>query len=319
MKIIFFGNTKYSVIVAKSLHNEYGLSSIVTIPDRPIGRKKILTPSPVKQFALENNIPVLNGDSFYSSSGAKRSREVSKDSSRPIRQAQGRQARTISIYDIAKLQPDFLIVADYGLILPKELLAIPKFAPLNVHHSLLPKYRGPSPAPTAILNGDKISGVTIIQMTGEVDAGPILAQKEYQLKPDETTDSLLTELNTLGGKLVVDVIKNYETLKPIAQDESAASMTKRMTKQDGYIDFSNPPSPEQLDRMIRAYYPWPTVWTRAFLRPRLASQGEALQKESIVKFLPGNLIQVEGGKPMSVKDFLNGYPEMKGVIEKLFV
>lgn len=307
MKIVFFGNTKYSVIVAKKLHNEYGLSSVVTIPDRPIGRKKVLTPSPVKQFALEHNIPVLTGDSFYSSSEAKRSREVSS-----------RQARTINIEEIVSFNPDFLVVADYGLILPKALLQIPKYAPLNVHHSLLPKYRGPSPAPTAILNGDKVSGVTIIKMTSEVDAGPIFAQKEYTLKPDETTDSLLTALNTLGGKLIVDVIKNYGTLKPITQDESAASITKRIAKQDGYIDLANPPTPEKLDRMIRAYFPWPTAWTRIVLRLNL-DQGSTFQKERIVKFLPGQKLQVEGGRPMPLKDFLNGYPEFKNTIEKLFV
>lgn len=279
MRVVFFGNTKYSVIVAKTINTEYGLSSIVTIPDRPLGRKKTLTPSPVKQFAVEENVPFVEFDKLVQ----------------------------LAIDQLARLKPDFFVVADYGLILPKEILDLPKFAPLNVHHSLLPKYRGPSPAPTAILNGDKISGVTVIKMTDEVDAGPILTQKEYELKPDETTDSLLTTLNTIGGGLVVDVIKNYQSIKPIPQDESKASMTKRMTKQQGFVDLANPPSPEQLDRTIRAYYPWPTVW--AILRTK--------NQELRTKFLPGQKLQVEGGKPMSVKDFINGYPEMKGIIQKL--
>ena len=153
-------------------------------------------------------------------------------------------------------------------------------------------------------------------MAEEVDAGPILAQKEDQLKADETTDSLLTILNTLGGKLVVDVIKKYETLKPVAQDESAASMTRRMIKQDGYIDLANLPSPENLDRMIRAFHPWPSVWTCVVLRSHLV-QGETLQKERVVKFLPQQKLQVEGGKPMSIKDFINGYPQMKEMMHKL--
>lgn len=279
MKIVFFGNTKYSVIVAKTLHKAFGLTAVVTIPDRPLGRKKILTPSPVKHFAVTNTIPCLTFDKLDESAIAK----------------------------IGQLQPDFLIVADYGLILPQRLLTVPKYTALNVHHSLLPKYRGPSPAPAAILRDDKISGVTIIQMTDKVDAGPILAQKEYTLKPDETTDSLLTALNSLGGKLVVDVIKNYSVLTPKSQDESKASMTKHMTKQDGYIDVNNPPSPEQLNRMIRAYYPWPNVWT--ILRTK--------NHELRTKFLPGQKLQVEGGKPMSIKDFLNGYPKMKDTIGKL--
>lgn len=289
MCVVFFGNTKYSVIVAKALHEAFGLTAVVTIPDRLLGRKKILSPSPVKQFAVTHTIPCLTFDKLGESAIAK----------------------------IGQLQPDFLVVADYGLILPQRLLTVPKNAALNVHHSLLPKYRGPSPAPTAILHGDKISGVTIIQMTDKVDAGPILAQKEYALRPDETTDSLLTTLNALGGELVVAVIANYKSITPTQQDESKASMTKRMTKEDGYIDIDNPPSPDKLDRMIRAYFPWPNVWSKANLRGQ----------EKVIKFLPCKaspyeanfLIQVEGGKPMSLKDFLNGYPEMKQVIERLEV
>lgn len=305
MKTAFFGNSKYSVIVASVLHKKFDLTAVVTIPDRPIGRKKTLTPSPVKQFATEHNIPVIAIDSLSKSGLA-----------------------NLGVGPLIAAS-DFLVVADYGLILPDEVLAIPKFAPLNVHHSLLPKYRGPSPAPTAILNGEKISGVTIIKMTDTVDAGPILAQKEYVLKPDETTDSLLTSLNTLGGGLVIEVIANYQSIKPAPQDETKASLTKHMTKQDGYIDLANPPSPEKLDRMIRGYFPWPNVWARTPLRLNL-NQGSTLEKEHVIKFLPRKvspyeakaqeriLIQVEGGKPMSVKDFLNGYPEMKGKITKLF-
>lgn len=283
MNIVFFGNTKYSAIVVRALHDKFKLAAIITIPDRPTGRARILTPNPAKTFAAENNIPVLTFD------------KLTADTITTIEQLNNQAI-------------DFLIVADYGLILPKILLTLPKYAALNVHHSLLPKYRGPSPAPAAILNGDDATGVTIIKMTEKVDAGPILAQQEYRLAPTETTDSLLTKLNQLGGELVIEVIQSLahpEGVITQPQDESQATYTRRFTKQDGYIDVNNPPDLAKLDRMIRAFYPWPGVWTLWRLKES-KSQGV---KEKIVKFLPGRLIQMEGKKAVLLKDFLHGYPD----------
>lgn len=280
MRIIFFGNTKYSAIGARIIHEQLSLSHVVTIPDR-LDKKDLYIPGPVKAFAIEKQIPVM---------------EVEKLTQEKIDY-------------IAGLQPDFLVVEDYGLILPKRLLELPKYAPLNVHHSLLPKYRGPSPAPTAILYGEKVSGVSIIHMNEKVDAGDVYAQQPYTLKPTETTDSLLTELNKLGGELAVSVIKEICTneAKPRKQEENEASLTYYMKKTDGFFTVDNPPSPEQLDRMIRAYYPWPGVWTRI----------EINGQTKIVKFLPNKQIQVEGKNPMGIDDFYNGYPELKQQIEKL--
>lgn len=287
MNIIFFGNTKYSTIVAQALFERYGLSSVVTSGDRPVGRQKELTPNPVRQFTTSNQIPVIITDKL--------------------------DATIVS--QLKKSAPDFLVVADYGLILPKELLKVPRYAALNVHHSLLPKYRGPSPAPSAILAGEAVSGVTIIRMTEKVDSGNILAQQEYALTPAETTDSLLTQLNKLGGQLIISVIDSFVkgVVKSIPQDEKKATFTRRLTKQDGFIDLDNPPKPEMLDRMIRGYYPWPTVWTQLRIR----------NQELRIKFLPNNKLQVESGKPMSYKDFINGYPETRqifgalGLLERL--
>lgn len=280
--IIFFGNTKYSLIGAKIIHEALGLTQIVTIPDRA-NRRGRLTPSPLKIFGIEKHIPVM---------------EINK-------------LDDAAIEHIASLRPDFLVVEDYGLILPAKLLATPKQASLNIHHSLLPKYRGSSPAPTAILSGDKITGVTVMKMAEKVDAGDILAQKEYEMKPDETTDSLLTVLNKLGAELIIPIIKDYESVSKRAtiQDESKATFTKMMKKEDGFIDVTNPPEAAKLDRMIRAYFPWPTVWTK------LSINGQ----EKMVKLLPEKKIQVEGKNPMSMKDFINGYPELKTIIQKLFL
>jgi len=279
MNIIFFGNTKYSLIGAQIIHNQIGISHIITIPDRPDKRGR-MQESPLKTFGNANNIPVI---------------EVDKITDETIEQ-------------IKKLKPDFFVVEDYGLILPEKLLEIPKVAALNIHHSLLPKYRGSSPAPTALLNGDKITGVSVIKMTAQLDAGDILRQEEYEIQPDDTTDSLLTILNKLGGELIVPILKDYENVKAVPQDESKVVFTKMMKKEDGYIDINNPPQAEKLDRMIHAYYPWPTVWTKMTIN----------EQEKIVKLLPGNKLQVEGKNPLSVKDFINGYPQLEETIKKLF-
>ncbi len=281
LKILFFGNTKFSLIGAQIVHEKLPFSLIVTLPDRP-DKKGHLTPNPLKTFALEQNIPYLL---------------VNKIADETVKQ-------------ISELEPDFLIVEDYGLILPTELLKLPKYASLNIHHSLLPKYRGTSPAPYAILAGDKTTGVTVIAMNEKVDAGDILAQQKYEIKPHDTTESLLTELNKLGGEIIVPVISDYinKKVNPKKQDESIATFTKRMSKTDGQIDINKPPSKDKLDRMIRAYYPWPNAWALINING----------KEKIVKFLPEQKIQVEGGKPMSVKDFLNGYPETGEILKELF-
>ncbi len=278
LKIIFFGSSKYSVIDAIALHKSFGLETIVTSPDKAKGRHKELVPAPPKKFATENNIPVITADEIEES----------------------------LITKVKNLNPDFIVVADYGHILPNTLLNIPKYEPLNIHHSLLPNYRGPTPAPSAILAGEKETGLTIIKMTEDVDAGPIYAQEIYKLKPNETTETLLTELNTIGGRLAVKVIEEIASGKnqPNPQNKPTTDYTPKLTKQSGKIDIENPPDPKTLDRMTRAYYPWPAVWTKV--------------EGKIIKFLPDRKIQPEGKRPMSLKEFQNGYPKLSQVISTLF-
>ena len=295
MKIVFFGNTKYSRIIAEVLHKKFKLALVVTTPDKPKGRNRKLTPSPTKEFAQNYNIPLV----------------------------ETQKITNIQIDEIAKFSADFFAVADYGLILPPGLLQLPKFDSLNVHHSLLPKYRGPSPAPTTILNGDKISGVSIISMIYDVDAGDILDQKKYKLSQDETCDSLLLKLNILGAELVANVVENYQDFKSkkTKQNEKNASYTHRFSKTDGQIDPQNPPDPVTLDRMIRAFYPWPGTWCQLTVHGR----------QFTVKFLPNPnypttelsnypnkyLIQPEGKNAMTFSEFLNGYPQCKPYLESL--
>lgn len=270
MKVVFFGNSKYSLIGAEIINKELGISHIITIPG-----------SPLQQFAINQQIPFLTPK---------------------------RLDKSIIEY-IRAIKPDFVIVEDYGIILPNELLKVPKYDSLNIHHSLLPKYRGPSPAPSAIIAGEKVSGVSIIHMTDKVDAGDIYAQKDYVLSSDETTDSLLKALNLLGGKLIAEVIKSIieKKARSQTQDDLKATYTTYMKKPDGFIDLLSPPSKQTLDRMVRAYYPWPGVW----FKTKLGEQNR------IVKLLPGQKIQVEGKKPMNYKDFVNGYKEGGAILSTL--
>lgn len=205
---------------------------------------------------------------------------------------------------------DLGVVAAYGRILTKNELKTPKYGCINVHPSLLPKYRGPTPVQTAILNGDKETGVTIIKLDEEVDHGPILAQVKEPVFSTDTSESLYKRLFEKGAQLLPAVLKKYRNgrLMPKEQNHPKATYTKPLTRADGYIDISDTISPERLERMIRAYHPWPGVYTK------LKMKNEKLKN---IKFLPEQKIQVEGKKPMSYKDFLNGYPEAREIIEKL--
>lgn len=210
---------------------------------------------------------------------------------------------------------DLAAVAAYGHILTKEELETPKFGCINIHPSLLPQYRGPTPIQTAILNGDKESGITIIKMDEEIDHGPILYQEGLELSDSDTFDSLSKKMFLRASEILPKIITDFTQgkIKPIPQNHSQATYTRQLTREDGHFDINNPPDTEKLDRMIRAYHPWPGVWTK--------------WNGKIVKFLPStshprsnrgsindkHLIQMEGKKPISFKDFLNGYPNFPRV------
>ncbi len=195
------------------------------------------------------------------------------------------------------------VIAAYGRILSKAELNTPKYGCINIHPSLLPKYRGPSPIQSAILKGDKLSGITIIKMDEKIDHGPIIYQEQIELSDYDNFDTLSNKMFLRAGEILPGVINDLlqGKIKLSVQNHRYATYCKQLTKQDGYFDINTPPSPEILDRMIRAFYPWPGVWTRF----RQGFSGQA----RIVKFLPNGLIQMEGKKVMPMKDFLNGYPD----------
>ena len=197
---------------------------------------------------------------------------------------------------------DLAVVAAYGKILTKDELNTPKYGSINVHPSLLPKYRGPSPIQQAILNGDKISGITIIKMDDRVDHGPIIYQEALELSDKDNFDTLSKKVFEKAAQVLPQVISDFiqGKIELLAQTDTDASYCNLLTRDSGYFDLPAGRQalnklPENLDRMIRAYYPWPGVWTR--------------WSNKIVKFYPEGKIQMEGKKIISLPEFLNGYPD----------
>ena len=305
MNFIFFGTPEFSVIVLKQLlKQKLKPSLVVTTEDKPVGRKQKLTAPPIKLFAQKNNIPILQGGRLMSN-------------------------------DKEKLQTDLFVVAAYGNILSKDFLNIPTKGTLNVHPSLLPKYRGPSPIQASIINGDKETGVSIMLLDEKMDHGPILYQDIYEKDLDSITAPELTkELAILGGKLLSQTIVDWmnNTITPIPQDDKKATFTKIIRKEDGHIDWNK--DAQYIERQIRAYAQWPGAYY--FLKDkegqslRLKIQRAHIAKEKINKGKPGEVftegdmfsiqtgeglllideVQLEGKKTMSSQDFMRGYSEL---------
>lgn len=209
------------------------------------------------------------------------------------------------------------VLASFGKIIPDKLLNLFEFGIINLHPSLLPKYRGTTPIQSAIYAGEKITGISIMKLDTEMDHGPILAQIQEEIKPEDTSQSLYLRTFKLGAEALVEILPKYISgeLKPTEQDHSQATYTKPLTRDSGFIDINEPPTPNrQLQNMIRAYYPWPGVWFK--FRSKIKDQGSKLDGK-IIKLLPENKIQVEGKNIMSYKDFANGYPEGNEIINKL--
>lgn len=282
LKTLFFGTPRLAqIVLGKLINSPYKPQLIVTTSDKRVGRGQKLAPSPVKQTAVKNHIEVL--------------------------QPKGSNDLRLTIND---LRFDLAILVAYGKIIPKEILQIPKYGFINVHPSILPKYRGPSPIQTAILAGEEKTGVTIMLLDQKIDHGPILAQREVTIEKTDTHESLIENLGKIGSDLLIEVLPYYLAgdLQPKPQDHSKATYTKIIKKSDGFLNLKNPPDPQALDHIVRAFYPWPGVWTK------LRTQNSKL---ITIKFLPGNLILPEGKKPMTIKEFLNGYPRARELIEKL--
>jgi len=268
---------------------------VVAAPDKPVGRKQTLTSPPVKVIAQKYDIQVLQPEKM---SGGPTSLQIGG-------------------------KPDLIVVAAYGQILPKEVLEIPRHGCLNVHPSLLPKYRGATPVQSAILNGDKETGITIMLMDEQIDHGPIIAQKKTAMGNNETYPELHERLAKLGAELLVDTIPDWISgkIKLEPQDERKATYVKTLTREDGEINWKK--SPQEIDRQIRALNPWPGTymyWERDVLRIINLKKKVHEKKRIRLKILKARMengelvieeVQLEGKKPMAFDDFMRGYSDFK--------
>jgi len=234
-RIVFMGSPDFAIPFLEALVKNYQVVGVVTQPDRPVGRGRKLLSPPVKSLALEQNIPTIQPESLKKDMTAKRQLESWK--------------------------PDLLVVVAFGQILEKDVLDLPVHGCLNVHASLLPRWRGVSPIQAAILNGDKVTGVTIMKMDEGIDTGDIVCQRKVQIDDDDTGESLFTKLATLGSDLLMEILPDYVhgNLIPQPQGPSQTPYAPMLKKEDGELDFNQPA--EILNRQVRAYHPWPGTYT----------------------------------------------------------
>ncbi len=233
-RIVFMGTPEFAVPVLQALVENYNVVAVYTRIDKPSGRGKQVSVSPVKHFALQHNLPLEQPRSLRH--GAEQ-------------------------HHLQEYQPDLIVVAAYGLLLPQGVIDIPPHGIINTHASLLPRWRGASPITFAILSGDSETGVTLMKIDAGLDTGDILTSRAIPISPDDTTGTLTDKLSVLGAQLLLETLPNYLAGKmtPVPQDQSQATMTRLVAKDDGKINWDK--SATYIERMVRAYQPWPSAYT----------------------------------------------------------
>jgi methionyl-tRNA formyltransferase len=309
-RIAFLGTPEFAVAPLEALFRaKYAILGVITAPDKPVGRKQVLTPPAVKITAQKMGLTVYQPES---------------------------KAELLEI--LKNLRPDLCVVTAFGMIFPKEALEIPQYGFINIHASLLPRWRGPSPIQAAIINGDEKTGVTIMLINEKMDEGPTLANAELRIQNSElTAGELSKKLSDLGAKLLIEVLPKYlkGEIKPQKQNNAQATYCKIIRKEDGRIDWSKPA--EYIERQVKAYHPWPTAYAELRMKNKelrilkiikAGISGENKHKigeiflnqnkKLAVKCGKGSLIleiiQPEGKKPMSGEEFLRGHREIIGSI-----
>jgi len=308
MNILFMGTPEFAVpcldILFKNGHNICG---VITQPDKPKGRGHKLAPPPVKEYAVENNMEVYQPTTL-------KNNEIL-----PL---------------LKELNPDIIIVVAYGKILPEYVLAFPKYGCINVHASLLPKYRGAAPIQWAVINGEKISGITTMYMEKGLDTGDMILRAEVAIDPEETYGSLHDKLSPLGAELLLETVKRIEagTAPREKQDDALSNYAPMISKETGHIDWSM--SADDILNLIRGTYPFPgsfCEYGEEILKIIHASNGSSTDKPGGCFCVKNNKLEVacgdgntilideiqfKGGKRMSVASYLNGHEIDETIILK---
>lgn len=308
LKIVYMGTPDFSVPPLENLIKEYNVISVVTQPDKMVGRKREVKYSKVKEFALKNNIKVLQPE------------KIRYD------------------YDeIIKLNPDIIITCAYGQIIPKELLQFPKYGCINIHASLLPKLRGGAPIHKAIINGYSETGVTIMYMDEKMDSGDIIYQEKIKIEDNDNVGTLFDKLSILGSKMIMKILPDIVNgnVNRIKQDESKVTYAYNITKEEEKIDFNK--TTLEVYNQIRGLNPWPVGYatidkknvkiyeSKIGSSNKKAVVGEIINvyNDSIgVKTIDGEILitalQFEGKKRVSTKDYLNGLQDKNSILGKIF-
>jgi methionyl-tRNA formyltransferase len=303
-RVVFMGTPEFAVPTLRALDEHHQVVGAITQPDRPAGRGRKLMPSPVKEVALERGLDILQPRSLRSPEAMQR---------------------------LTDWRPDMIIVAAFGQILRPEVLALPPHGCLNVHASLLPRYRGAAPIPAAILAGDDKTGVTIMLMDPGMDTGPILDQVASPISPEDTTASLTEKLAHVGATLLLEIIADWLQghITPQPQNDALATYCRPLRKVDGRLDWKR--SANYLDRQVRASDPWPGAYTTwqgqrlKILRARPAVAGPESGEPGLVISLGGGAgvvtgegllellaVQLAGKRATEIEPFLHGQQEFIG-------
>ena len=307
MKVVFLGTPDFAVNSLQALlKSRHEVIAVVTQPDKPVGRKAVLTPSPVKVVAVAHGVKVLQYD----------------------------RIRTEGVEELVSLGADVMVTCAYGQILSQEIIDIAPYGIVNVHGSLLPKYRGAAPVQYAVINGDKVSGVTIMKTEAGIDTGDILAMKSVEIGENETAGELFDRLSALGAELLVDTLDKLEAglITPVKQDDNAATYVKMIRKEDAKIDFSLPAN--KVKSFVLGMNPWPVAFTglngkllKIYRCESASGEYDGAAGEVVCDTTGGGLVvkcgegaikvtelQTEGGRKMSAHDFLLGRKIKKGDI-----
>ena len=308
-KVVFMGTPQYSVPVLEMLIESTNVICVVTQPDKYVGRKKILTPCPVKKVAIDNNIPVLS----------------------PVRLKE-------EYNDILKFNPDIIITCAYGQILPEELIYFPEYDTVNVHASLLPKYRGGAPIHRAIINGEKETGITIMYTDKGMDSGDIIKMEKIEIKDNDTYDIISEKMSVLGAKLLKETLPSIfnKTNKRIKQEENKKTLAPIIKREDEHIDFNK--TAKEVHNQIRGLSSIPGAYTilddniiKVLLSEKENIEETTKEPGTITrvdktgiyvackdKEIKITKLQVSGKKPMLVRDYLNGV-DKENLIGKKFI